>query len=420
MAEVLTAVPAPVRGPATQKERIVPIDVLRGVALLGILVMNIQSFAMPGAAYMNPTAYGDLTGVNFVVWLAGRLLADQKFMTIFAMLFGAGIILMTQRQERAGGRAALYHFRRNGLLMLLGMMHAHLLWDGDILFAYGVCAMVAYFFRRLSPRWLILIGLAVLCVPLIINAVFTLALPHLGEETLAEMSKGWNPAPDEIEKELAAYRGPWLKQFSYRFPDSLMMETLYFALWSAWRAGGLMLIGMAFFKLGIFKAVRSPRLYWSFILVGLPVGTALTGLGVYRDFEQGWELSRLFAGMNYNYVGSLFASLAWVGAVMLVCQAHLFPAATARLAAVGQMALTNYLLQTVICTTLFYGHGFGLFGSVQRIGQMGIVAGVWSFQLLLSPWWLARFRSGPLEWAWRSLTYWQRQPFVNNQQFSAE
>lgn len=419
MADVLAAVPAPVRGPATQKERIVPIDVLRGVALLGILVMNIQSFAMPGAAYVNPTAYGDLTGVNFAVWLAGRLLADQKFMTIFAMLFGAGIILMTERQVRAGGRPALIHFRRNGLLVLLGLMHAHLLWDGDILFTYGVCAMVAYFFRRLPPPWLIFIGLAVLCIPPIINELFVLALPHMNQETLAEINKGWSPGPEEIQQELDAYRGSWLKQFSHRFPDSLMMETLYFALWSSWRAGGLMLIGMAYFKLGVFNATRSPRLYWAFILVGLPIGSLLTGLGIYRDFENHWDLSRLFKGMNFNYFGSLFTSLSWVGLVMLTCQTRAFPALTARLAAVGQMALTNYILQSLLCTTIFYGHGLGLFGCVQRIGQIAIVIGVWAFELAISPFWLARFTSGPLEWVWRSLTYWRRQPFLKNQSISA-
>lgn len=414
MADVLTAEPASVRGPSAQKERIVPIDVLRGAALLGILVMNIQSFAMPGAAYMNPTAYGDLTGVNLAVWLAGRLLADQKFMTIFAMLYGAGIILMTQRQEGAGGRPALYHFRRNGLLILLGMMHAYLLWDGDILVAYGVCGMVAYFFRRLSPRRLIGIGLLILCVPPIINVLFGLALPHMDHDTLAEISKGWSPSPEAIQEELAAYRGSWLEQFPTRFSDSLMMETAIFAIWTGWRSGGLMLLGMAFFKLGIFNATRPPRLYWAFILIGLPVGTALTGLGVYRDFQEHWDLSRLFLGMNYNYFGSLFTSLAWIGAVMLACRAWAGAALNARLAAVGQTALTNYILQSVLCTTLFYGHGFGLFGSVQRIGQMAIVLVVWIVELFLSSWWLTRFTSGPLEWVWRSLTYWRVQPLLKN------
>ena len=160
MTQTESADPASDRGPATQSERILAIDVLRGVALLGILVMNIQSFSMIGAAYENPTAYGDLTGVNLAVWLGGRFLADQRFMSIFAMLFGAGIVLITQRQEAAGGRPARIHFRRSALLILFGLLHGYLLWDGDILYTYGVCALAAYFFRRLSPHWLIAVGMA--------------------------------------------------------------------------------------------------------------------------------------------------------------------------------------------------------------------------------------------------------------------
>ena len=211
--------------------------------------------------------------------------------------------------------------------------------------------MVAYFFRRMSPPWLIVLGLAVLCIPPILNELFSLALPHMNQESLAEMNKGWSPTPEQIQQELAAYRGSWFQQFTLRFPDALMMETLYFALWTSWRSGGLMLIGMAFFKLGVFNATRSPRLYWSFVLLGLPIGVGLTGLGVYLDFEHHWDLSRLFQGMNYNYFGSLFASLAWIGLVMLTCQ-EAVPALIARLAAVGQMALTT-ILQSLLCTTIF-------------------------------------------------------------------
>ena len=419
MADVAVTSPAFTRGPATQNERIVPIDVLRGVALLGILVMNIQSFSMIGAAYANPTAYGDLTGINFAVWLASHLLADQKFMTIFAMLFGAGVVLMTERQVRAGRSPARIHYRRNGWLIIIGLLHAYLFWEGDILYSYGVCALVVYFGRRLPPRWLIPIGCALLCVPALFNVALGLGLPYLPNENLADLQKSWSPNPEQVQAELKAYRGGWLAQMDERAPDALMMETLYFGISTFWRAGGLMLIGMAFFKLGVFNATRPPCLYWTFVLVGLPTGIGLTGLGVYRDFARDWDLSCMLLGLNYNYFGSLFTSMAWVGLVMLACQAKILPALAASLAAVGQTALTNYLLQTLICTTLFYGTGFGLFGKVQRMDQFGIVCSIWAFELLLSTLWLAHFTSGPLEWLWRSLTYWQRQPFLKNRHISA-
>jgi uncharacterized protein len=402
------------RGPLTQNERILAIDVLRGVALLGILIMNIQSFSMIGAAYENPTAYGDLTGVNYAVWLGGRFVADQRFMSIFAMLFGAGIVLITQRQEAAGGRPARIHFRRSGLLILFGLLHAYLLWDGDILYTYGVCALAAYFFRRLSPRWLMAIGMALLLVPPIFNHAMALALPHLREETRAEFERGWRPSPEEIQKELAAYRGSWLDEMRFRVPSSFMMETVIFAFWTSWRAGGLMLIGMALFKLGVFTGSRSAGCYFWFIGACLPIGTLLTALGVRHDFAHDWDLSCLFIGMNYNYFGSLFTSFAWIGLIMLLCKFQVWPRLLARCAAVGQTAFSNYILQTLICTTFFYGHGFGLFGKVQRIDQFLLVCAIWALQLLVSAWWLKKFRAGPLEWVWRWLTYGQRQPFRKN------
>src|SRR5712692_4927581 len=146
----LDAIPEP--------ERIASLDVLRGLAVLGILVMNIQSFAMIEAAYSNPTAFGDLKGANYLVWLLSHVLADQKFMTIFSMLFGAGIVLMTGRREQAGRRSAAVHYRRMGVLALFGLLHAYLLWYGDILFSYALCGMVAYLFRRLRPQFLLLWG----------------------------------------------------------------------------------------------------------------------------------------------------------------------------------------------------------------------------------------------------------------------
>ena len=123
-----------------EADRIQSIDVLRGFALLGILVMNIQSFSMIEAAYGNPTAYGSLEGANYWVWLLSHVMADQKFMTIFSMLFGAGIVLMTSRQEETSGRSAAVHYRRMGVLAIFGMLHAYLFWYGDILFGYAYAA----------------------------------------------------------------------------------------------------------------------------------------------------------------------------------------------------------------------------------------------------------------------------------------
>jgi uncharacterized protein len=192
---------------------------------------------------------------------------------------------------------------------------------------------------------------------------------------------------------------------------ALGMETGAF-LWSiSWRAGGMMLVGMGLYKLEVFSATLPARIYKRMVFAALIAGLPLSAAGVWYHETTGWSLEQgFFGGMQFNYWGSLFVALGWVGAVMLFCQRWPGSRLYRSLAATGQMALTNYLMQTFICTTLFYGHGFGLFGTMERTGQILIVFAVWMVELLWSPWWLARFRFGPFEWFWRSLTYMRPQP----------
>ena len=400
----------PHAGPVVETARIDAIDVLRGFALLGILVMNVQSFAMPQAAYFNPTAYGDLEGANLYVWLAGRMLADQKFMTIFSMLFGAGIVLMAGRAEARGG-AGRVHYRRMGWLLIIGLLHAHLLWFGDILFTYAVCGMVVYPLRHLSPGRLAALGATLLAVGSALSVGTGMSLPYWPDDALATFTgEAWRPTPELIEAELAAYRGGWLEQQPGRSAGALVFQTFLLITWGFWRAGGLMLVGMALFKGDVFAARRSPRFYAKLIAAAVAVGLPLQAYGLSLDFARGWPVWSFFIGMQFNYWPSIAVSLGYVGLVMLACRAAALRPFTRPFAAVGQTALTNYLLQTVLCTTIFYGHGLGWFGSVDRVGQLGVVAGVWALQLVASPLWLRRFRFGPAEWAWRSLTYGARQP----------
>lgn len=404
------AVPTP-PAPVEERERITAIDALRGVALLGILILNIWAFSMPGAAYINPTAYGDLEGANYWVWYFSHLLCDQKFMTIFSMLFGAGIVLMTSRIEQAGRSSAGVQYRRMGWLVLFGLLHAHLIWYGDILYGYGMCGLGAWFFRKFQPKWLLLIGTALLTVPIFFNLAMGLTMPHWPAEALVDMQQDWAPSAEIVAQEVAVYQGSWLDQMSNRVPTAFFFQTFIFAIWGAWRVGGLMLIGMALFKLGVFSARRSNQFYLSFILLALLVGLPLTGIGVYRNFAVNWDVMySFFLGSIYNYVGSVFTSLGWVGLVMLIIKHGALNWLMRRLQAVGRMALTNYLMQSLICTTIFYGHGLGYFGQVERTGQFAIVVGVWIVQLIISPIWLKYFLFGPMEWVWRSLTYWRVQP----------
>lgn len=407
--------------PVGESDRIESIDVLRGFALLGILVLNIQSFAMPGSAYVNPNAYGDLNGANYWVWWVSHVFCDQKFMTIFSMLFGAGIVLMTSRAERRTGRSAAVHYRRMAWLILFGLLHAHLLWYGDILYSYGMCGLLAWLFRKWPPVVLIAIGLVLISVGSVIMIASELSLPYWEQQGIEGLRQSWTPSAEALQAELDAYRGSWLEQMPNRMIGAMFFQTFMFAIWSFWRVTGLMCIGMAMFKLGVFQGKRSATTYATMCIIGLGVGLSLSAYGVHWNTQRDWAMeSSFFFGSEFNYWGSLFASFGYVGMVMLVCKLPGMLQWLTPLAAVGRMALTNYLLHTIICTMIFYGHGFGYFGRVERTGQIAIVVGVWIVQLILSPIWLRSFEFGPFEWLWRSLTYWRVQPMLRRLRLSGE
>ena len=396
--------PQPV-GPIGGSQRILSLDVLRGVAVLGILVMNIQCFAMIMAAYINPTTYGSLEGVNGWVWYLGHLFADMKFMTIFSMLFGAGVIVMTSRREAAGQGSAGVHYRRMAWLLVFGLVHAHLLWYGDILYHYAMCGFVLYLFRKAPPWLLIALGLVATSVAFLIGTFFGISMAN-GWMPVEAVAADWNPPADVIQAEVDAYRGSWLDQMEPRFKAAIFFETFIFLIGIAWRAGGMMLIGMALYKLGVFSAARSNRFYLGLVGVGMLVGIPVVMYGVHRNELADWSLKySFFFGPQWNYWASILVALGWVGAVMLACKSRTLQPLTRPFAAVGQMALTNYLMQTVLCTFIFYGHGLGRFGMFERWQQLLVVVGVWVLQLVVSPIWLRYFRFGPAEWLWRSLSY---------------
>jgi len=400
-------------GPVTAKERIVSLDLLRGVALLGILPMNIQAFSMISAAYMNPTAYGNFHGANYWVWYFCHLLADEKFMTIFSMLFGAGIFLMTSHVEAAGRKPAALHYRRMGWLILFGLMHSYLLWFGDILVTYGLCGMLAYCYRKMSPRKLIVYGVVFIAIASILFVWMAWSLPNMPAAKREFIRQGlWEPTPAMKAHELAAYRSGWLGEMGQRANDSLTGEVSGFIYLAFWRVEGCMLIGMALFKLRVFSAQRSAKLYWTFIAAAVLVGFPVIMYGVHHDIAAGWEFrNAFFIGYQYNYWASMLVSLGWVGAAMLVFQSQTLRRFTKPVAAVGRMAFSNYIFDTVVCTTIFYGFGFGMFGKISRVTQIEVVMAIWMAQLILSSIWMQHFQFGPLEWLWRSLTYWKRQPF---------
>ena len=401
--------------PVEKTNRIQSIDLLRGIAILGILIMNIQSFAMPSAAYNNPLAFGDLTGLNKMTWILSHLFADQKFMSIFSILFGAGIILITEKKELLTGSSVKLHYIRNLILLLIGLLHAHLIWYGDILVAYALCSFLVYPFRKLSPKKLLITGLLILSVPSFLNGFFQFSLPYMPASELQDLRLDWAPTNELIEQEITAFTGSISSQIKINSQQALFLETFVFLIQFLWRAGGLMLVGMALFRWGVLSAERSRSFYLKSAFYSLIIGFPIVIYGIYMNFTMNWDFQySMFTGSQFNYWGSLFVAYGYISLIMVFAQSDNYYTMKKRLASIGQMALTNYILHSFIGVLIFFGIGFGFFGKIDRSLQILIVGIIWIFQYLTSEKWLNSYRFGPLEWVWRSLTYGKKQPFLRS------
>jgi uncharacterized protein len=435
--------PKPSVEPVTGSERSFAVDVLRGFALLGILAMNIVAFGWPGVAYANPMRGGGFAGLDRAVWFGNHLVFEQKMMTIFSMLFGAGLVLMDQRAEARGAKIRGVYFRRIFWLLMIGLVHSYLIWSGDILVLYAECGFLLYLFRNRRPTTLIILGICalLLVVPVIVGLAAGLDyLKAAAARVEAQTKAGEKPSPLDQQlhdvwtnsvkenvlptqeqqdkswaEELAAYRGGYPGIVKKRAFEVLMGQTVGFLLGGFLFAMSRMLVGMGLMKLGVFSAQRSFRFYAWMTAIGYGIGLPLMVFDalelIRHEFSVDYELH---GGMFYNVFGSLVVALGHVGLLMMIVQSGALSWLTRRLAAVGRMALSNYLTHSLVCTTLFYGYGFGLFGHINRVGMAAIVLAIWVFQLLVSPIWLKHFRFGPAEWLWRSLTYWRPQPMRIN------
>ena len=361
---------------------------------------------MIAAAYMNPTAFGDLNGSNYWVWYFSHLLADTKFMGIFSILFGAGIVLFSERLEAKNKSSLGLHYKRNIGLWLIGMIHAYIIWSGDILVSYAICSFVLYWFRNKSVKNLFLLGLNTLVFGAVLYMFIGNSLLHIPEDVYFEFVKGWQPDYDAITKEVGIFQGGRLQQMAYSANAAFALQTFIFLIYTAWRSGGLMLIGMSLYKSGFLSAQKSNLVYGLTAVLGLLIGIPIVMYGIDQQFGHGWTMEfSMFQGTMFNYFGSLGIIAAYIALVQLFVKNNILVGIQNIFAACGRMALTNYIGQSVIGTFIFYGFGLGYFGKVSRTNQLFIVLGIWLFQLIFSYFWMKKFRFGPLEWLWRSFTY---------------
>lgn len=368
-------------GPVRETARITSLDLIRGVAVLGILVMNAVSFRFGSAPYFNLSAGGSVGWLDWVVGVLGEVLVDQKFMGMFSLLFGAGMILFIDRAAARGARAVALNLWRNALLLIIGAAH-FAFWDGDVLMAYALSSVVLLALRGLPNWWLVGIGAAVF------GASAALGLAAQGFVNASEISLAglWTAGETDDESAVA------------------LITLAGFGL----RALGAILMGAGLYRIGFMSGRLPMRAYRRTAAVGLGVGLPLAAVGVVVTALGGYSREVAFIGQLPNTLGTLPAALGYMS-LIVIWDARAESRLKRRLRAVGRMALTNYLAQTalgVIALTYLLGNSDWASRSVVLL----FVAGVWALQLWWSQAWLGRHLFGPAEWLWRVGTYRKGQP----------
>jgi uncharacterized protein len=397
--------------PVGSTQRIETLDVLRGFALLGILAMNIRAMAAPMSAYMYPYALFDYEGPSRLAYLFTTVVFDLKMMGLFSMLFGAGVLLYASKRTESGQPPRALWFRRMFILLGIGVLHAYFLWAGDILVPYALCGiLLLWWMRNRSVRTLFAAAAGMLGIGAVLAVAHWL--------TWGSMSEGARAAELEImmatREQALAHVALMLDTYS-RFvagsaPGTFGFETQFFLLFFLWRCGGMMLLGMALYKSGFLDGRLPTSTYARVALIATPVGLALASFGALELERVAYAMPVRAALDLWNYVGAVFASIGYAATLIWIVKRGALAGVRRRLAAVGRMALSNYLFHSVAASVLFLGWGFGLGGRFDYAAQLFVVVAIWMVQLTVSPVWLRSFRFGPAEWLWRTLTYGRAQP----------
>lgn len=420
--------------PIKTAERINSLDVIRGIALLGILLMNINGMGLP-FSYSDPTIAGGADGLNLKVWIANSMLFEGTMRGLFTLLFGAGVILLTSRLEKSGAGIATadIYYRRILWLLLFGIINVYiLLWNGDILYPYAIFGLMLFPFRNATVKKL-LIGAGILISIGILwdisdyhnklhiqkEGTEIQALKEQGkvlskehEETLAEWEKiKTKHTQEEVNKEIEKMHQSYFKVMMAKVESNQFMQTWFpYRIWP-WDILSFMLIGMAFFKLRIFHGERTRLFYLIMIITGYLVGLLVNYYETRMVLDSNFDAVVISKADQTYQIGRLFTTMGHVGLFMLFIKSGILKFLQKSLAAVGTMALSNYLTHSIVTSIIFYGDGFSMYGKLQRFELYYIVATIWIFQLIVSPIWLKYFQYGPAEWIWRSLTYQKMQSF---------
>lgn len=431
--------------PVSQSNRVIAIDILRGFALCGILLMNIGGFSM--AQYASEAFRSDPDNINFWVRAVINTVFEGKMRALFSAVFGAGIILFTINKENSGGSATLLFYRRMAWLVVFGLIHAHIiLWAGEILFYYGVIGMIAFLFRKMKPIYL------VMAIPMVAILEFVMYTSFNQEirnkrlayveavaiqkkdslsltETQKKALKDWRqveinliPNRDDAAEHTKIMKSDYATVAKYIRKISWEGQTKYL-IYSIWDPLALMLLGMALYKWGFLTLAWSKAQYLRTLLIGYGLGFPLVIWNFYYNFlefpthEASLRHMELHAinWMELIYpVQRILLMMGHASLILIAIQGNWLMGILDRFRAVGQMAFTNYIVHSLICTFIFFGYGLNYYAELEYYQIYFVVLGIWVLQLIYSPIWLKHFVYGPLEWMWRSLTYWKIQPFRRN------
>jgi len=425
--------------PVAQQERIVILDGLRGIALLGILLMNIPYMGLPEPAFDHLLLNNELGTINEKVWWYVNWIPEGTQRAIFSMLFGAGILLFVSRLEKRteGMWPAEYFLRRQMWLTVFGLINGYiLLWPGDILFQYSIIGIVAFVFRRLAVKGLLIAAAVCLLLmtarenrelykqrdviqkgELVAKLDTTkVKLTDVQKEELGAMT-GMKEKSDtaalkkEMKRNIEKSTGSYGVLYNYISGITAMIE-FNFTYYGIWDILLFMLLGMAFFKSGVLTGQASAKLYWILFIAGMGLGLFLTWLRLGDIMQYKFNAFEIIKHKRIEYyeISRTLRSIGLFGLIMLLYKSGWFNWLFRLLRPVGQMAFTNYLMQSLMAALFFYGIGFGMMGKLQRYEVYMVAMAIWAIEITWSHIWLRYFRFGPLEWCWRSLTYWKKQP----------
>ena len=389
-------------------ERLLVLDVLRGFALFGVLLVNLPFAALPMAEAMQPSV--ETGAAQLIAWALVKALAETKFVSLFSLLFGIGLVLQIGRAE-ARGTGTRFYLRRLAILGLVGLTHGLLLWQGDILLPYAVAGFVLFLLRRRSAKTLVMIALPLLVIGLLLSTGIAWVDDgsDAGDEELSALI-GQSGAWQEVE-ERAWTEGPLELTLSVRAVEYALWLVISSLVSFNWHVMALFCLGAAIMKRGLLGAEHRP-LHGGLAAAGLVSGLLLEGAAIALWLTDGFAPGAVNAIATFVHeIGSLLLAAGYLGSVAWLVHGgagRLMSRVEGALAAVGRTALTSYLGQSVIFNLLFPWFGLGLWGQLGRAELIAMAVLIFAAQALVASLWLRFFAMGPCEWLWRWATYGQR------------